>query len=116
MKRDGILVVEPRKGIYVALPTMKEVIELLEMREVLEGLAARRVANGASAQIVRELRECFAGIDESSLNDQRIEFASADHLFHQTLVEASGSEELVKKPLHPQYPHSHDGTANNRGT
>ena len=95
LKQVGIIRIEPRLGIYVTLPTMKEVMELLEMREVLEGLAARRAAYGSDDQNAQDLRDCLAGFDESNLAENRIEYAAADHRFHQRLVEASGSAELI---------------------
>jgi DNA-binding GntR family transcriptional regulator len=93
LKQDGIIHIAPRRGVFVKLPTVKEVMELLEMREAL---AARRLAWGADETIVCRLRDCFAGIDERALDRRCIKYATADHRFHQTLVEACGSAELIQ--------------------
>ena len=95
LKQIGLIEVRPRQGIYVKLPSVREVMELLEIRQALEGVAASRAALGVQKEMVDGLRSSLAGFNEKNVNDQPRKYATADHRFHQTLVRASGSVELI---------------------
>jgi DNA-binding GntR family transcriptional regulator len=96
LRRDGVVLIKPRKGIYLALPSLTEIIELIELREVLEGLAARRAASQQDRGFVEQMAVCLAPYSEGALARQRLKYAAADHRFHTILVDASGSVELRK--------------------
>jgi DNA-binding GntR family transcriptional regulator len=97
LRQDGVVRIEARRGIYLASPKGGEVVELIALREVLEGLAARLAAlDDDRHRYADKLESCVRGFSEGNLPRQRAAYATADHCFHSSLVEASGSRELIK--------------------
>lgn len=94
LHQEGFITFLPRRGAQVLPASMDEYICWLEIREVVEGLAAYRAAQNMPEEKIAELRALF---DEFRGPDpDALEFAKANAIFHQALLDASENPLLVR--------------------
>jgi DNA-binding GntR family transcriptional regulator len=94
--QEGLLVSEPRRGVFVRRLTPADVPDLYFAREAIETAAAVRVAGEQPAQqlggLERLIERMAAAADKGRWN----ELAELDLRFHESVVDAAGSERLSR--------------------
>lgn len=90
LSKEGLIEIVTGRGAFVKRWTKDQVIEILYIREVLESLAARLAARQFTETGVFQLEEYMA-----HYRDGKIDYAQADKLFHDYIVNASGMDRLV---------------------
>lgn len=94
LHQEGFITFQPRRGAQVLPATLDEYICWLEISEVVEGLAAHRAATAISAEKISELRQMFDRFRGPEPDTS--EFAAANVVFHQAIVEASENPLLIR--------------------
>ena len=91
----GLVATEPYKGSYVRNVTGKEICEAYSVRALLEGhagqLAAARLGEG-----IGPLRAEAEAVRQAARQDDAEAYAQHDIRFHRQIVEAAGSEVLLR--------------------
>jgi DNA-binding GntR family transcriptional regulator len=94
LRNDGLLVRMPRRGWRVASLDSRDVRDIYQIRLLLEPLAIQGAATRIKDETIDDLEaECdrlIASGEKASAYDRR----RADHHFHRTICEASGSKVL----------------------
>jgi DNA-binding GntR family transcriptional regulator len=96
LEREGFVRSVPRRGIYVVRKTKREVIELIQAWAALESMAARLITESASDQDIAGLRRMFATFEDDKLHAKLDEYSEVNIAFHQTLIELSGNQALIR--------------------
>jgi DNA-binding GntR family transcriptional regulator len=96
LEREGFVRSIPRRGVYVVRKTRREVIELITAWAALESMAARLVTQNASEQQIAGLRRMFATFEGGRLHAKLDEYSEVNINFHQTIIELSGNQVLIK--------------------
>ncbi|MGR3809743.1 GntR family transcriptional regulator [Jiulongibacter sp. NS-SX5] len=97
MLQDEMLVeAKPRRGFYVREQSKKSLLDAFLCREVLDGLAARTLAqNSSHKSIAKDLKKIFqAFLEQKDINEKA--YRKADEVFHNTLVELSENQMLIR--------------------
>lgn len=92
LAKTSLVTLAPRKGAYVSLPSVSDAGALYELREELEKFAAALVSANPPEAELKEFREIFARMDNST--DPR-EYLKEDSRFHALIYEASGNRFLM---------------------
>lgn len=95
LQSEGLVESVPNRGAVVRAYTPGEVEELYELRALLEGFAARRAATRISAAGIRALHASNERFGRLSASDDLAELIRENHVFHNTILEAAGSELLA---------------------
>lgn len=96
LEREGFVRTVPRRGIYVVRKTKREVIEMITAWAALEGMAARLATQHASDADIAGLRRMFATFENDKLHAKLDEYSEVNITFHQTIIELSGNQVLIK--------------------
>ncbi|MPZ30203.1 MAG: FCD domain-containing protein [Rhodospirillales bacterium] len=96
LEREGFVRSVPRRGVYVVRKTKREVIELIQAWAALESMAARLITESASDQDIAGLRRMFATFEDDELHAKLDEYSEVNIHFHQTLIELSGNQALIR--------------------
>lgn len=95
LEQEGLAITIPRKGAEVAKMTVKDMEDVLQIRGVLEELAARVSCRKITEQELRELRIAMIEFDERTKEDNVVELAKADVVFHDIIYKASDNPKLL---------------------
>jgi DNA-binding GntR family transcriptional regulator len=93
---EGFVRSVPRRGVYVVRKTKREVIELITAWAALESMAARLITESASDQQIAGLRRMFTTFEGGKLHAKLDEYSEVNIKFHQTIIELSGNQVLIK--------------------
>ena len=96
LEREGFVRSVPRRGIYVVRKTKREVIELIQAWAALESMAARLITQHASDTDIAGLRRLFTTFEGNKLHAKLDEYSEVNITFHQSLIELSGNQVLIK--------------------
>ena len=96
LEREGFVRSVPRRGIYVVRKTKREVIELIQAWAALESMAARLITETASDEDIAGLRRMFATFEGDKLHAKLDEYSEVNIRFHQSLIELSGNQALIR--------------------
>jgi DNA-binding GntR family transcriptional regulator len=96
LEREGFVRSVPRRGVYVVRKTKREVIELIQAWAALESMAARLITESASDEDIAGLRRMFATFEDDKLHAKLDEYSEVNIAFHQTLIELSGNQALIR--------------------
>ncbi|MCA0304661.1 MAG: GntR family transcriptional regulator [Proteobacteria bacterium] len=96
LEREGFVRSVPRRGIYVVRKTKREVIELIQAWAALESMAARLITETASDDDIAGLRRMFATFEGDKLHAKLDEYSEVNIRFHQSLIELSGNQALIR--------------------
>jgi len=96
LEREGFVRTIPRRGIYVVRKTKREVIEMITAWAALEGMAARLATQHSSDDDIAGLRRMFATFEGNRLHAKLDEYSEVNITFHQTIIELSGNQVLIK--------------------
>src|ERR1700754_733824 len=96
LEREGFVRSVPRRGVYIVRKTKREVIELIQAWAALESMAARLITESASDQDIAGLRRMFATFEDDTLHAKLDEYSEVNINFHQTLIELSGNQALIR--------------------
>src|SRR3954470_7734075 len=96
LEREGFIRSVPRRGVYVVRKTKREVIEMITAWAALESMAARLITETARDEDIAELRRMFARFDGDTLHARLDEYSEVNIHFHQTIIELSGNQVLIK--------------------
>ncbi|CAN5904601.1 GntR family transcriptional regulator [soil metagenome] len=96
LEREGFVRSVPRRGIYVVRKTKDEVIELIQAWAALESMAARLITEKATDADIAGLRRMFATFENDTLHAKLDEYSEVNIAFHQTLIELSGNQVLIR--------------------
>ena len=96
LESEGFVRSVPRRGIYVVRKTKREVIEMITAWAALEGMAARLITETAKDEDIAGLRRMFARFDGDTLHARLDEYSEVNIAFHQTIIELSGNQVLIK--------------------
>ncbi len=103
LEQEGLLEALPNGGYAVRTFSERDISEAIELRGTTEGLCARLAAErGAPPVLLREARDCLAGIDailqSGALSDDDFErYVAHNEKFHQLLVEMAGSAVIAQQ-------------------
>ena len=96
LRNDGLLVRLPRRGWRVALLDSRDVKDIYKIRLLLEPLCAQgavhRIGEDKLNELEKETERLIAAGERTTAYERR----KADHKFHMTLCEASGSRILAE--------------------
>src|SRR5204862_6723603 len=98
LEREGFVRSIPRRGVYVVRKTKNEVIEMITAWAALESMAARLITEQASDQDIAGLRRMFATFEGDRLHAKLDEYSEVNIAFHQTIIELSGNQVLIRLP------------------
>ena len=96
LEREGFVRSVPRRGVYVVRKTKCEVIELIQAWAALESMAARLITQSASDADIAGLRRMFTTFEGDKLHAKLDEYSEVNIAFHQTLIELSGNQALIR--------------------
>jgi DNA-binding GntR family transcriptional regulator len=96
LEREGFVRSVPRRGVYVVRKTKREVIELIQAWAALESMAARLITEHASDADIAGLRRLFTTFEGNKLHAKLDEYSEVNITFHQTLIELSGNQVLIR--------------------
>ena len=96
LEREGFVRSVPRRGIYVVRKTKQEVIELITAWAALEGMAARLITLNAADADISKLRKMFTTFENGELHAKLDEYSQVNIEFHQTIIELSGNQVLIR--------------------
>ncbi|SIT04778.1 GntR family transcriptional regulator [Paracoccus saliphilus] len=95
LEQQGFVKSVPRRGIIVLRKTKREVIEMIQIWAALESMAARLITQNANNRDIGRLRKIFEKFhDGHAPEDYLSEYSEANLLFHQTLIQMTGSPTL----------------------
>ena len=95
LEQEGLAITIPRKGAEVAKMTIKDMEDVLQIRGGLEELAARVSCSKITDQELRELRIAMIEFDEQTKEDNVVELAKADVVFHDIIYKAADNPKLL---------------------
>mgnify|MGYP003704653731 CR=1 FL=1 len=96
LEREGFVRSIPRRGVYVVRKTKREVIEMITAWAALESMAARLITETADDADIAGLRRMFATFEGDKLHAKLDEYSEVNIAFHQTIIELSGNQVLIK--------------------
>jgi DNA-binding GntR family transcriptional regulator len=99
LEEQGVVVSYPHRGSFIRSFTWKDVENLIYLRAAVEGMAAFQAMEYASRADVRRLErliEVMASSDPDGAQEAVPRTQIVDLEFHETLLELSGNEELVR--------------------
>jgi DNA-binding GntR family transcriptional regulator len=96
LESEGFVRSVPRRGVYVVRKTKREVIELIQAWAALESMAARLITRQASDADIAGLRRMFTTFEGNKLHAKLDEYSEVNITFHQTLIELSGNQVLIR--------------------
>lgn len=96
LAQAGLVDIRPHRGAVVCLPSDDELADMVLLRALLEGAAARLICNRTSRVDLSPLLEIIARM-RTAAKSRRIErLSDLDWQFHLTVVQLSGSAQLLK--------------------
>jgi DNA-binding GntR family transcriptional regulator len=96
LEREGFVRSVPRRGVYVVRKTKREVIEMITAWAALESMAARLITECAGDDDIAGLRRMFTTFEGGKLHAKLDEYSEVNIRFHQTIIELSGNQVLIK--------------------
>ena len=98
LERDGLVTINENGKVIVAPIGLEDVLDTLQFRLAVETAAVRRIAaNGWLPEQAREqLQETHERFISCALGGEHVEQYLYDDIFHQQIVEASGSPRLLQ--------------------
>jgi DNA-binding GntR family transcriptional regulator len=102
LEQQGLVEQKPHCGTFVATFTSAEIVDLLRLEAVLEGLAASRAAENISDEQIAELEDLnHKAESELSIEFDNERFYSYDRIFHNKIVDCSGSQ-IIRRSVEVQ--------------
>ncbi len=95
LEQEGLAITIPRKGAEVAKMTEKDMEDVLQIRCVLEDLAVRVSCHKITDSELRELKIAMADFAEKTAQDNVVELAKADVIFHDIIYKAADNPKLL---------------------
>ena len=95
LQTDGLVEASPNRGATVRSYAPADLDELYQLRGLLEGHAARIAADRISPEALGELFESCERFDAVREVGDPSALAAENQLFHETILEATGSERLI---------------------
>ncbi|EMN1926980.1 GntR family transcriptional regulator [Burkholderia ambifaria] len=92
LETEGLVETVSRQGPVVARLDPAQVGEIYELRGLLEANAARACAEGATPEVVRQLREIRAVIEDAFEKQELPRVLEYTERFYETLFEAAGKQ------------------------
>jgi DNA-binding GntR family transcriptional regulator len=96
LEAEGLVESRRGRGTYVAEISTSDAVQMIALRAVLEGLAARLVAAQQSPDVIAQLTEIHAGIEEAARKGQTRRWRDLDWKFHETICRCSGNDFLFQ--------------------
>lgn len=93
---EGLLRSERHRGLFVIDLEPGDVYDVYAARAAVERAAAIRIMRGDREQAIAELEDALAAMEVAAQEDDPRALSEADLLFHEVLVQASGSRRLVR--------------------
>jgi DNA-binding GntR family transcriptional regulator len=96
LQAEGLVDAAPNRGAAVRAHSVEDLDDLYQLRALLEGYSTRRAASRLPDEAIRTLRESCERFD-ALLDDgaDMSELVKENLVFHQTILESSGSARLV---------------------
>ncbi len=91
LEQEGFIRSQPRRGIFVVRKTKAELVEMITVCAALEGMAARLFVENATTEKLELLHAAFDKYTKAELAEHVAEYSDANIVFHQSIVQASGS-------------------------
>jgi DNA-binding GntR family transcriptional regulator len=99
LSAEGIVEFIPNRGAHVASWTDSDLEEIFELRALLESQAARRAATRIDDEGLDQLKDLASQMEallaKRSEGEAIVEISRLNNEFHQLILEASGSRQLV---------------------
>ena len=118
LQAQGIVEVVPNRGALVCGPTLRDIREAYAVRAELEGYAAELAADWVRDDQLKRIQEAEEIFERSAAEStqldgdglsaatERPEWARANDLFHEAILEAAGNQRLTEtvRALHRSFP------------
>lgn len=104
LHEEGLVEIEVNRGARVRAFSLEEAIEILDVREVLEGLAAVLATRNATEDDLASLRGIVEEMKDALAIDDVMRYASLNHRFHRTILDAAGHDIVARILGSLQYP------------
>jgi DNA-binding GntR family transcriptional regulator len=101
---EQLVTVGPKGGYFVNSLTPKDIIQIRELREVLELGALRLACAKISKEEIAKLEKICKDFSAMVAQGYYAGACEADLKFHETLVESSGNEKLLKTYINSHIP------------
>lgn len=95
LKKDGLIVIIPRKGAYIRNFTQKDIEEIYTLRALLEGFAAKLAIDKINEQALAELRSILDKIEEMASRNDIVEVGHYNMRFHEEVCKLSGHQRIL---------------------
>jgi DNA-binding GntR family transcriptional regulator len=96
LQAEGLLESTPNRGAVVRSYEAHDLDDFYQLRALLEGHAARRAAGRISRNDLKRLRRSCERFDTLVAADDLLDLVKENLFFHNTILEACGSERLVR--------------------
>lgn len=96
LEAEGQVVYEPHRGYFVTSLSLDELLEIYRIRSVLEAEAARAAVRRLTDADVARMADALEAVEQASTAENLTEMASANRIFHFTLLDAAGLPRLVR--------------------
>lgn len=93
LAEEGLIEIRPQRGTVVRKIDPDDVLDARFVREAVEADIVRLLAQGGDAALVAELRRQIVAQREAAARSPK-DFIHADELFHRTLAEGAGKENV----------------------
>jgi DNA-binding GntR family transcriptional regulator len=97
LEAEGWIRLGPKTGYFVPQFSEDDIVEILEVRQALEGAAIDRICRMAlnTPEHLQPMNEACMQLERLIGEDYLLGVAEADRRFHEALIAASGSDQLV---------------------
>lgn len=96
LEEAGLVRNEKNRGVFVREIAFEEADEIYELREALEEIIGRRVARFMTQDALERLRAMLEPMKSAALTQDLEQYAQLNLQFHETLLEAAGSQKLIE--------------------
>lgn len=96
LEQQGLLLRVPRAGTFVRKLNRRDVVELITLRAVLESFAGRLFVRFSGDEGIAQLEEVLARMEKAASEGSVRDVSSCDLGFHETIVEHSRHQALIR--------------------
>lgn len=94
LQTEGFLTIEPRKGFSVTALSSEDIRDVYDAQALLGGELTARAAGVITAELVEELENIQAQLEQAAAGKDYDDVERLNHRFHQTIYRLSGSRKI----------------------
>ncbi|MFK7847168.1 MAG: GntR family transcriptional regulator [Rhodothermales bacterium] len=96
---EGLVKNMPNRAMMVATPSLEELLNVLHIRSLIDPEVVRLVAESVNKEVVDLLNQAVEDMQRAAKKDDRVAWAKADNIFHETLSTACPNQLLGRMGL-----------------